>query len=272
MRFWKYSALGNTFVVVSRITGVRSPHLGWVRDLCSLSSGVGADGVAIIQSGKRRVHIYNADGTRAELSGNGVRAAAAWLFGPGGRRTKDVVLLTDAGPIPCVILSRQNIRVTLPPPVFEAEHIPAITRAPEVWGVSVVVPTYSRKAFKVYALSLGNPQCVVWCPRFPRDWEKLGEALHQHRLFPAKTNVVFARSDTKAIEVKLWERGVGVTLASGTGAAAALVAGVRLAKAKRRSRVRMDGGTMQVSWTSSGTIDLTAPVHLVAEGTWSGRS
>ena len=272
MRFWKYSALGNTFAVVSRITGTRSITLGWVRDLCSPSSGVGADGVVIVESRKRRVHIYNADGTRAELSGNGVRCAAAWLFGPGGCRSKDVLLTTDSGPIPCRSQAGQNIRVTLPPPVFESNHIPATSRTREVWGVRVIVPTYSSKAITLYALNVGNPQCVVWCSKFPRHWEQLGEALHRHRLFPAKTNVVFAKNDAHAVEAKLWERGVGVTLASGTGAAAALVAGARLGRVPRKSRIRMDGGSMQVHWTASGTIDLSAPARLLVFGTWSGKS
>jgi diaminopimelate epimerase len=228
--------------------------------------------VVIVESRKRRLHIYNADGSRAELSGNGVRCAAAWLFGPGGSRSTDAVLTTDAGPIPCRSQSGRSIRVTLPPPRFESSLIPATSRTREVWGVRVVVPTYSSKAFTLYALNVGNPQCVVWCSTFPRHWEQLGEALHRHRLFPAKTNVVFARSDVHTIEVKLWERGVGVTLASGTGAAAALVAGARLGKTARRSRIRMEGGSMQVSWTASGTINLTAPARLLAQGIWGGKS
>jgi len=240
--------------------------------MCSPASGLGADGVAIVQSRKRRVHLYNADGTRAELSGNGVRCAAAWLLGPGGRRTKEVVLNTDAGPIPCLVQARQHIRVILPPPVFAAQCIPARSRSTELWGTQVTMPTYSSKALTVYGVNVGNPQCVVWCSRFPRDWEGLGEALHQHRLFPARTNVVFAKGEKNTVTVKLWERGVGVTEASGTGAAAAVVVGARLDKVGRRSRVVMAGGTMQVHWTTDGTIHLTAPVLLLARGTWSGRS
>ena len=269
MKFWKYSVLGNTFAVVPVTRLPRGDRLAWVWALCDATSGIATDGVALVHKSARRVRIYNADGTRAPLSGNGTRCAAAWIFTTGRSQARELVLRSDAGPILCRRNSRASISVTLPAPLFESAAIPARSGAKEIWGQRLSVPNQSKRGLKLYALSVGNPQCVIWCTQFPANWEAQAEALHTHRMFPERTNVVFARMNGKQIEVRLWERGVGVTEASGTGAAAAAVVGARLAKSPRRVRVSMPGGVMRAFWQSSGTIELEAPTQLIAKGDWS---
>jgi len=269
MHFWKYSALGNTFVVVEIHRAVRARVLPWVRTLCDPETGVAADGVALVEPSRLRLHIYNADGGRAEVSGNGARCAAQRLFDAGGYG-QEILLQADAGPLRC-LRTRRGISVTLPPPRFATRQIPARAGSPEVWGLRLRLPKPVNSDLTVYALSVGNPQCVVWGSQWLKNWEAAGALLHAHRMFPERTNVVFARSAGRKIEVKLWERGVGPTLSSGTGAAAAAVVGARLGKTPRHVDVKMAGGTMHVVWRPDQQIELVAPAELIAAGTWNPR-
>lgn len=269
MKFLKYSALGNTFVVVPVGRPVRTPVLPWVRALCHPETGVAADGAALLETANLRLHIYNADGTRAEVSGNGARCAAQFLFEADASRS-EVVLKGDSGSLLCRRAGRR-VEVTLPPPVFAAPRIPARTQQAEVWGLRLRLPKPSGRVVTLHALSVGNPQCVLWGRAFPRDWEELGALLHTHRMFPERTNVVFAKFVKGRIEVNIWERGVGPTRASGTGAAAAAVVGARLGISPRRVEVAMAGGTMRVVWKDDQGLALTAPAERIAEGHWSMR-
>lgn len=269
MQFWKYSALGNTFVVVEIDRAVRARVLPWVRALCHPQTGVAADGAALLEPSQLRLHIYNADGGRAEVSGNGARCAAQRLF-ESGDFGGDLLLRADAGSLRCR-RTREGVSVTLPPPRFGTRDIPALAKTPEVWGFRVRLPKPVGSELIIHALSVGNPQCVVWWPRWPSHWEQVGALLHTHRMFPERTNVVFARKSGHNIEVKLWERGVGPTRSSGTGAAAAAVVGARLGKTPRRTKVVMTGGTMQVAWRQDQHIELVAPAELIAAGTWNPK-
>ena len=270
MKFWKYSALGNTFVVTLTRKSVRAARLDWVEQLCHPVSGVAADGVVLVEPRGLKMHVYNADGGRAEISGNGARCAAR-LFFDCTPSAKVAPLRGDAGVILCRRMAGKSISVCIPPPKFAAADIPARSRTAEIWGVPVSLPTLSRKGVIVHALSVGNPQCVVWSKVLPRNWQDLGAALHRHSVFPDRTNVVFARRQRKGIDVKIWERGVGPTSASGTGAAAAAVVGARLGHTPRKVSVYMAGGTMRVKWRKDGYIELAAPAELVAEGNWPGH-
>jgi len=271
MQFWKYSALGNTFIVVLTPRAVRARELAWVRQLCHPETGVAADGVVLLEPARQRMHVYNADGGRAEISGNGARCAAR-LFFDSTPSARTLLLRGDAGVIACRRLGGRAVSVTIPPPRFDAPDIPARTLHPELWGEQLLLPMLPGRRVCVHALSVGNPQCVVWGHSLPRNWQALGAALHQHPIFPERTNVVFARRVGKGIEAAIWERGVGPTHASGTGAAAAAVAGARLGYTPRRVSVIMTGGTMRVAWRRDGQIELVAPAQLVAQGSWSGRA
>lgn len=270
MRFWKYSALGNTFVLVLSRKSVRAARLDWVTSICHPVTGVSADGVVILQPAGLKMHVYNADGGRAEISGNGARCAAR-LFFDATPSAKVAPLRGDAGLVMCRRLAGRAISVCIPPPQFKAADIPARASSAELWGAALRLPTRGSKGVVVYALSVGNPQCVVWGPKLPVEWEAIGAALNRHSIFPERSNVVFAQKQRDGIDVRIWERGVGPTQASGTGAAAAAVVGARLGHTPRQVNVFMAGGTMRVKWRRDGHIELVAPAHLVAEGNWPGR-
>lgn len=263
IEFWKYSALGNTFVVIPTGRSIQSNHLAWVEKICAPESGVFADGVALVHVPTARLSIYNADGGRAEISGNGARCAAAWWFSVQNSLASQIEWRTDAGRVRCARKSRRTIEVQLPAPTFETAKIPALTRKKELWNHRL---KWGSRTITIFALSVGNPQCVVWGRSIPKDWFEIGEMLSCHRLFPEQSNVVFVRPLADELEVRLWERGVGETASSGTGAAAAVVTAARLGKTSRRTRVHMPGGTLSVNWKSKGEIVLSGPVALIAHG------
>lgn len=266
MRFFKYSALGNRFVVVPTARHPRGADRPEARAICDAVAGVAADGVAYVHVASRRLHIYNADGSRARLSGNGTRCASAWWFARPGVRAHMVTWNTDAGPVTCAIKSGGQIAVDLPAPAFAAAAIPAIWHKQELWNEQLEVGGAPKRKVRVHALSVGNPQTVVWVGSFPREWPALGAAIQKHRAFPDGTNVVFARRLGRKIEARLFERGAGETPSSGTGAAAAVVAGARLGRCGRKIVVAMPGGNMNVEWTAQGPIRLTCPVVEIARG------
>lgn len=266
MKFVKYSALGNCFVVVPTVRNPRGAHRDEAARICDAVSGVAADGVAYVRAATRRLHIYNADGGRARVSGNGARCAAAWWFARPGVRTRTVTWHTDAGPVACTLKSGGLIEVELPAPEFAANAVPARWARPELWNERLDVGVRPGKKVRVFALSVGNPQVVVWGKSFPRDWRALSAGLQKHRAFPDSTNVVFARRRGRRIEARLFERGAGETPSSGTGAAAVVVAGARLGLCGRKTTVDMPGGTMKVEWTKAGPIRLTCASEEIARG------
>jgi diaminopimelate epimerase len=264
--FWKYGALGNTFLVTPAERVPTRETLAWVEQSCDPAQGVVADGVVIVHVPTARISIYNADGSRAPLSGNGARCAAAWWFAEQDRHASEITWRTDAGPVRCLKRGQKTIEASIPAPDFNARAIPARIRSEEVWRHRLALPGHSRRAVTIYALSVGNPQCVIWGRSFPARWWELGAAICQHRLFPEQTNVAFVRPVAGGLEARLWERGVGETQSSGTGAAAAAVVAARLGKGERRTTVQMPGGSMRVHWRTSGEISLASEVRLVASG------
>lgn len=263
IEFWKYSAQGNTFVVIPTGKTIQSAHLDWVEKICAPESGIFADGVALVHVPTARLSIYNADGGRAEISGNGARCAAAWWFKEQDSLATHIDWRTDAGRVCCTRKGRSSIEVRLPAPAFESSKIPARTRNKELWNHKL---KWGKRTITIFALSVGNPQCVVWGRSIPKDWFEVGEMLSDHRLFPQQCNVVFVCPSADELEVRLWERGVGETASSGTGAAAAVVTAARLGKSPRKTRVHMPGGTLSVNWTQGGEIVLSGSVELIAQG------
>jgi len=266
LRFWKLSALGNCFLVVPVTRNPKRSVLAGVRSACDPVTGVGADGVAFVNTRTRYLHIYNADGGRAEISGNGARCAAAWWFGSRRGARQRVTWRSDAGPIECVRTGKQVVAVTMPPPSFAPQDIPAKASTDTLLDYRLKLGAGGKRGVRISALSVGNPQAVIWGEHIPKAWREIGAAIETHRFFPERCNVVFARKRVNGIEARIWERGVGESPASGTGAAAAAVEGARRGETGRHTRVMMPGGTMRVHWLKSGEIRTTCAVGLIASG------
>jgi diaminopimelate epimerase len=257
--FVKAHGYGNDFLYVERERAGNGPQADLARNMCDRHWGVGADGLIVYvrteEGGEMR--LWNADGSAAEVSGNGVRGLAALLL----RETEPLHALvrirTDAGVKQLTRTNRSATRQTFRAEMGQPTDLRAVSIALDTEAVSAVV------------LNIGNPQCVVLGP-LPDDdrFERLSAALEYHAIFPAGTNVAFAEVETPArVRVRVWERGCGATLSSGTGSCAALVAAASFGGADRSADVVAPGGAQHVEWLTDG-VYLTGWAEIVAEGRW----
>jgi diaminopimelate epimerase len=266
--FVKAHACGNDFLVVQEnLAGVEARD-ALTRRLCHRNQGIGADGVEFLtweDKRQARIRLYNADGSIAEISGNGTRCVAAWIAnetkaGPGD----EIVLETDAGRRVCRIDDRldQVFRIT------SSMGVPQI-------GTRLLHMT-SGVPVEGAVVSTGNPHFVIFVdePDFSihgHPWESVGAEICTHPRFPQQTNVEFVRmTGHDEIEIRIYERGVGPTSSSGTGTCATGSAAIVLRGAAPLLRVIAPGGPQTVEWHGPGTeILLTGPAELICFGeTW----
>jgi diaminopimelate epimerase len=267
--FVKAHACGNDFLVIQENLAGVEPRDELTRRLCQRNSGVGADGVEFLTwEGKRqgKIRLHNADGSIAEISGNGTRCAAAWIAyetkaGPGD----EVVLETDAGPRVCQIDDRTG----------QIFMITSSMGVPEVGTGADSLPLGGGERVEGVVVSTGNPHFVVFVDRpnfYDYPWESIGWEICTHfAFFPQQTNVEFVRIiSPDEIEIRIYERGVGPTSSSGTGTCASASAAIALRGAAPVLRVTAPGGAQTVQWQGPGSeIRLTGPAELICFGeTW----
>jgi diaminopimelate epimerase len=274
VRIAKAHGLGNDFLL-AREKDCPADPAAWARRLCDRHVGVGADGVLVygVTGGVVRMRLLNADGSEAEISGNGLRCLGAYAF-RGGQAPARHVILTAAGPKSVGVRSkggsRFEVETDLGPPILASREIP-VALDPHVERVVEHPLEAAGRRVSVTATSLGNPHCAVFLDAPAEDalLETLGPSLERHAFFPRRTNVEFvhvARPDE--LRVRFWERGVGRTSSSGTGAASALVAAVIAGRSARTARVVCDGGVLEVEWPEGGSVRQTGEVEILFEGEW----
>jgi len=278
--FIKFHGLGNDYIVIE------SEHLAGISDLgdfasriCNRHYGAGADGIAIIGKAESEVadfnvRIFNPDGSEAGLSGNGTRCAVSYLHYKKLWSANELKLSTRSG------IKKYRLRQQLAPgkyifdselgqPKFDTRSIPMFTDPPleRVINYPLVV---SEESFRVTALQIGNPNCCIFVDDFEAlDWRRIGREIENHQQFPERTNVVFVRvQDRKTIELRIWERGVGETTASGTCSCAGAVAAMVNEKADRKVEVIMPGGRVKIKWRSDGEVEITGSCEVVYSGEW----
>lgn len=262
IRFTKGHAYGNDFIYVegARASGVAYDALA--RELCDRHTGIGADGVILFArtpDGASMV-LYNADGGRAEVSGNGVRALAALLLRDDTRDHADITIHTEGGVKRLIRIGR--------------------TKNQQMFRAMMGLPERLRQAqlavgdeiLQVVSMTFGNPQSVV-LGALPDDsrFRKLGAALERHEAFPEGTNVEFATVENgTTVRILIWERGVGPTLSSGTGSCASLIAAAAYGGAERDAEVIAPGGAQRVEWRDDG-VYLTGWAEVLFDGEWVER-
>lgn len=259
LRFAKAHAYGNDFLYVSR-SAVSSLSLsGLALEMCDRHTGVGADGLIVYACDGARVsmELLNADGSIAEVSGNGVRALGALVLLREVDAHREVTVDTAAGPKHLVRLARDGARQLFRASMGLPSNVRQTTLQVEGEVVEAVV------------LSFGNPQCVVLGPLPDRDrFLRLGAALERHMAFPDRTNVEFAQVEAPdRLRILVWERGCGPTQSSGTGSCAALVAAASHGGAAREADVIAPGGSQRVAWGDE-TVFLTGWAEVLCEGEW----
>jgi diaminopimelate epimerase len=252
----KSHALGNDYLVLA--ASDFTPSGARVRLLCDRHLGIGADGLlvevpsSVADAGLR---IFNPDGSEAEKSGNGLRIFARWLHDHRGAGTGVTVEL--AGFVVAARVLGRDVSVDMGEPTFVAERIPARWEGPE--GGALLLDPCPHPAI---AVGMGNPHCVVFVedPLDELPWRSWGQALERHPRFPNRSNVQFARVQRPdLVEMRVWERGAGETLASGSSACAVVAAGRATGRLKDRVTVRMPGGELLIRATRSG-LEMTGPV------------
>jgi diaminopimelate epimerase len=251
--FIKAHGAGNDFLLTwaDRVMADDLPAVA--RAICNRHTGIGADGWILIRD--TSIRLFNADGSEAEISGNGTRCAAAVLI-DSGRAVSEVTISTGAGPKHLRLLERTGRRF-----LFEMDMGRPVFREPQV---HFLLPLRIG-AWEVTILDVGNPQCVALVTQFPEDWEAIAAEMEAHPHFPKRTNVSFVRSiDEHTIEARFYERGVGVTLSSGTGSTGAAVAAILRKVASSPVRVLTGGEPLEVRWDDS--VYLTGPAEIIGAG------
>lgn len=266
--FAKAHACGNDFLIVAEEAVGNLDRAELTRRLCSRTTGVGADGIEFFTwTGPKagRIRLHNADGSIAEISGNGTRCVAAWMAETRGVKAgEELEIVTDAGPRTCRI-DRVDAGRSYSVDVTTGMGVPRFTPhtlklldGDEVIGVEV---------------NIGNPHFVTLVdnPAFTvegKSWQNLGAEICTHRDFPHQANVEFVRvTGEKEIEIRIFERGVGPTSSSGTGTCASATAALALRRCVSPLTVTAPGGAQTVAWAGPGKeLFLTGPAALIARG------
>jgi diaminopimelate epimerase len=278
IRFAKAHGLGNDYLVLEESAlGARLPS-DVARAICHRNTGVGADGIAVVASaGDRRwkFRIFNVDGSEAGLSGNAMRCAVTCLVSrmrapePG----LELTLETRVGPKRHIFRGRRGgeyiFQSEIVRPEFSAEKIPFRPPKPVAEPMTGFPLPIGDEVLHVTPLWMGNPQCIALVDDLLQlDWMALGPEIEHHPFFPERANAGFVRVIApNRIEARFWERGVGHTLASGTGSCACAVAAVLNGKTLRRVTIETELGEMEAHWRETDdVVELVGPTELVAEG------
>jgi diaminopimelate epimerase len=277
VKFVKMHGAGNDFLFVDGRRVARD-WSSLARGICNRNFGAGADGLIVAVEPERaaaRMRLFNADGSEAELSGNGVRCFAKYVIEHGIAPASGPKLEVETGAgLISLDLVREGDRVTgarvdMGAPRLEASEIPvAVERPAPVLDLPLEI---DGQALSLTCVSMGNPHAVHFVARPVSEFPLalIGPLVEHHPLFPARVNFEVARVIDRAhIESRTWERGVGETMACGTGASAIMVAARLHGIVDGRADVREPGGKLTLEWDGSGHVFLTGPAEYVYSGEW----
>jgi diaminopimelate epimerase len=254
--FVKASAYGNDFLIIRKeFQGVYAPAL--TRSMCDRHNGVGADGVEWLsdESGHAaRIHLTNADGSFAELSGNGTRCVAAHLVANGG--AEDLLIATDAGSKRCKLTGRSGNR-------FDFVTDMGLPVVDEPFEVDLGHARYTG-----VPVSMGNPHFVIFVPDFPANWQKDSQLIQARTdLFPEGINVEWVQfKRVPDIMIRIYERGAGETRSSGTGTCASAAAAIAKRQCAEKLTVVAPGGVQRVQWQPGTSMMLEGSASLICNG------
>lgn len=275
MQYSKYHALGNDYLVIDPqgLAFELTPEK--IERICHRNFGLGSDGILFgpLQSNDARfgLRIFNPDGSEAEKSGNGLRIFARYLWDHQLVGEEEFSISTLGGQVRArVIESGKSVQVEMGSVSFQSEEIPVEGHSREVLGESITV---ADQTFTFCAATVGNPHCVICLPEVtPSMAKQYGSLLEVHPYFPNRTNVQFMKIlDRKNIQIEIWERGAGYTLASGSSSSAAAAVAYRLGLCDSTIVVQMQGGQILIEISNDFMVTMTGAVTKVAEGLMSGE-
>ena len=250
MKFVKMQGCGNDFIIFESSDFVTEDLTAWSERVCDRRYGIGADGVIIIRDSDRadkKIEIYNSDGTRAKMCGNGIRCVGRILYDHGMNRKHKISIETDAGIRDLRLAEDNMISVDMGEPLLETKGIPVMGEKNIMVNERIEV---CNTQYKFTAVSMGNPHAVLFVEDTDKiNIERIGISLEYHPIFPERTNVEFVKvTDRQNLEMRVWERGAGETPACGTGACAAVVAAVLNNLTDDTVKVKLKGGNLFVRW------------------------
>ncbi len=273
MRVTKMHGCGNDFVILdyNEFLKLDMDMSGAAKKLCDRHFGVGADGLIIPNTEAEGADIgwffYNSDGSAAQMCGNGMRCFAKYVYDRKLVNKKEFTVKTLAGIITPQIMDNDEVRVNMSKPILESERIPFVPA--DNMGYKMAV---NNIIFEGNAVSMGNPHFVIFVSpeeNLPELAKKYGPLIETSAEFPEKTNVEFVKlTSTDQIELCVWERGCGITLACGTGACASVVVGILKGCLKNSVQVKLPGGVVQIDWDGNKVnpyrdVFLTGPAEYV---------
>lgn len=290
MRFTKMHGAGNDYVYVDcfreRLPGDGAALSALARRISDRHTGVGGDGLIFILPPESpvadaRMRMFNADGSEAEMCGNGLRCVAKYVYERGIAARDRLVVETGRGALELDLRvengSVRSVRVKMGQPILEAAHIPTtLAGNPPIDAPlpGVAIPAGADQeegeTLSVTCVSMGNPHCVLFVDEPADEWVlRLGPVIERHPAFPNRTNVEFVQVvSPREIRMRVWERGAGETQACGSGACAAAVAGALSGRTARQIVAHLPGGSLEVEWADSGDVFLSGPAEEVFSGEW----
>ncbi len=277
MRFTKMHGCGNDYVYIDcfrQPPPVDAPALS--RAISDRHFGVGSDGLILICPSERadaRMRMFNADGSEAEMCGNGVRCVAKYVYDHGLVRKPTLTVETGRGILTLDLETAggkvNSVRVNMGEPILDAANIP--TNLPGDPPVNVPLVIDSHLTLPVTCVSMGNPHCIAFVPEISDGIvHGHGPRIENHSAFPRRTNVEFVRVENPAeMTMRVWERGSGETMACGTGACAVAVAGVLTGRTQRKVLIHLRGGDLHLHWSENDNhVYMTGPAVEVFTGDW----
>lgn len=276
MKFVKMHGIGNDYVFVDCFEqSLPDAPERLAPQISDRHFGVGGDGLILIlpsDVADARMRIFNADGSEAEMCGNGVRCVAKYLYERGRARKNPLRIETGRGVLTLELQVEagrvRRVKVDMGEPVLEAERIP--TTLPGNPVVDVPLSVGNGAQVRVTCVSMGNPHCVIFTEELSdervRGW---GPLIEHHPAFPQRVNVEFAQVVSRTrVRARVWERGSGETLACGTGACAICVSGALTGRTERAICVELPGGELDIEWSGEGHVFMTGPATTVFKGEW----
>lgn len=275
MEFTKMHGLGNDFVVVYGEQELPSNASERAVKLCNRFFGIGADGLVYILPSTKAdfmMRIMNSDGSEAEQCGNAIRCVAKYVYDHGHIDREEITIETIGAGVQQVRLMVQDghvssVRVDMGEPVLDGLSVPTLIDLHPVVNHPIEV---DGREFRFTAVSMGNPHCVIYVDdAINFDLGVWGPKLEVHPLFPRKINVEFATVNSRGqVDMRVWERGAGPTLACGTGACATLVSSVLNGLTDRSATISLKGGDLFIEWEESDNhVYMTGPAEVVYAGT-----
>jgi diaminopimelate epimerase len=269
-RFYKYHALGNDYLVLhpSDLVGELEPFQ--IQRICHRNFGIGSDGILLgpleTQEGDFGLRIFNPDGSEAEKSGNGLRIFSRYLWDQGLVKDKPFTIMTPGGKVESTVQDKgRRVTVEMGQVSFDSARVPVQGERRDVLNETMIV---EGKELRFCAATVGNPHCVVLREKVSEEEaRRLGPLIETDPRFPNRTNVQFMKVlDRSQIQIEIWERGAGYTLASGSSSSAAAAVAYRLGLCGGHITVHMPGGELDIRVSEDFFVRMTGPVTKVAEG------